>query len=311
MKTTTFLSALALGATTVSAFPSTQRHGHAHLHSKRQTLAAPYAAPSPPAGGAAAPAAGGYGLAYDLMADDGSCRSWEEIAGNVAQLAQEGYTKIRTYDVGCHVDGLANAIQQHPGMKLFAGINTVNDVAGDLTKLIYMLQPYWAIVDTVNIGNEVVNQGGSPGAVTAAIGTARGMLSSAGYTGQVVTVDTFVAHLAHPELCAASDYCAANIYAYFDGNVAAEGAGDFVRRMSTAVAGIANGKRVVTTESGWPKCGPGNGKAVAGPAQQATAMASIRAAFSGDQSDLFLFQSYDAKYKPPGPGGVEQCWGIH
>lgn len=291
------MSLLALGAT-VSAFPSTMRHGHMHATKRDYSQGQQQSA-------------GGYGLAYDLMGDDGNCRSQSQISSDVAQLAGEGYSLLRTYDVGCDVGALASACQQS-GLKLFAGINKVDNVQNDLGKLINMVSQYWDVVDTINIGNEQVNQGAaSAEQVVAALGQGRSMLSSAGYSGHVVTVDTFVAMIANPTLCTASDYCAANAHAFFDGNVGPDGAGDFVKRMQQQVSQAAGGKYTRITESGWPSCGSGNGQAVAGKSQQSQAVGSLRSAFSGDASDLIEFQSFNAMYKASGANGAEQCWGIH
>lgn len=296
------MSLLALGAT-VSAFPSTMRHGHMHATKRDYSQGQSGQQQS----------AGGYGLAYDLMADNGACRTAEQISSDVAQLAGEGYSLLRTYDVGCDVGALAAACQQS-GLKLFAGINSVSNVQGDLSKLIGMVSQYWDVIDTINIGNEQVNSGAaSASQVVSAIGQGRSMLQGAGMPSsvKVVTVDTFVAIIANPELCTASDYCAANAHAFFDGNVGPAGAGDFVKRMQQQVSNAAGGKYTRITESGWPSCGNGQGQAVAGKSQQGQAVSSLRQAFSGDASDLIEFQSTNAVYKAPGPNGAEQCWGIH
>ena len=297
---TTLLSLLALTAS-VSAHPSTLRHGHLHS-TKRQDYGAGNAASAQPWTDNV-----GYGLAYDLMADNGGCRTPAEIQADMASYSAQGITLIRTYDVGCDNGALAAAIQAHPGMKLFAGINTVTNVAGDLGKLVGMLSPYWAVVDTINIGNEQVNNGAaSVGQVVAALGQARGILGAAGYTGQIVTVDTFIAIKNNPALCQASDYCAANTHAYFDPNTGADGAGAFVKLMQQQVSAAAGGKRTVITESGWPSCG-GDG-ARTNEAAQGTAIASLKGAFASDKNNLVLFQDKNALYKKE--GGIEVCFGI-
>jgi exo-beta-1,3-glucanase (GH17 family) len=299
---TTLLSLLALGASTVSAFPSTLiGHKHQHLHAPAKRAASSWSDGN----------SRSYGIAYDLMGD-GGCRPASQVQSEVGELVGQGYTQIRTYDIGCDVGVLANAISAHPGVKLFAGLNTIANLQGDLQKLIGFLQPYFYLVETINIGNELVNAGISDaGSVAAAVGTARGILQAAGYTGNVVTVDTFVAHLANPGLCAASDYCAANIYAFFDGNVGSSDAGGFVQRMKSAVAGIAGGKEVRVTESGWSSCGGNIGAAVADPANKAAAIASIKGAFAADQSDVFIFQAFDATYKAAISGAREACFGVN
>jgi exo-beta-1,3-glucanase (GH17 family) len=294
----TLVSVLAIAATTVSAFPSSIAHSHLHRRQSPNTWTDNTAK---------------NGVAYDLMADDGSCRSASQIQSDVGFFASQNIGLVRTYDVGCDVGALAAAISAQGGsMKLFAGINQISNLQADLGKLIGMISPYFSIVDTINIGNELVNTGAaSVGAVTSALGSARGQLGAAGYSGKIVTVDTFIALMNNPELCIASDYCAANTHAFFDGNVQPEGAGDFVKRMQGLVSQAAGGKHTVVTESGWPHCGNSNGAAVPGYSQQASAMGSIKAAFAGDASDVILFQSFDAMYKAPGANGCEQCWGYN
>jgi exo-beta-1,3-glucanase (GH17 family) len=70
---------------------------------------------------------------------------------------------------------------------------------------------------------------------------------SAGYTGPVVAVDTFIAIYNNPALCDASDYIAANAHAYFDGNVAASGAGAWVSQQAQKLSSICGGKDVLIT----------------------------------------------------------------
>jgi len=132
-----------------------------------------------------------------------------------------------------------------------------------------------------------------------------GANSSAGYTGPVVAVDTFLAILNNPSLCSASDYVAANAHAYFDGTIAASGAGAWVAQQSGNLAATCGGKAVLITESGWPSAGDPNGAAVASPANQATAKSSI---LSSMGNKCVLFSAFDDAWKAPGQYDVEQHW---
>ena len=69
----------------------------------------------------------------------------------------------------------------------------------------------------------------------------------AGYTGPVVAVDTFIAIYNNPSLCNASDYIAANAHAYFDGAVAASGAGAWVAQQASKLSSLCGGKDVLIT----------------------------------------------------------------
>jgi len=251
----------------------------------------------------------GYGIAYDTIDSSGSCKSESSINGDIEFLAQQGYKLVRVYDIDCNI-GLVVSAAAANGMKVFTGINGIGNVVSDLGTLIRMINGNWASIHTINIGNEVVNDGGSAAAVIAAIGTARGLLSAAGFTGSVVTVDTFNQHEANPTLCAASDYCAANCHAFFDANIAASGAGSFVSQQASTIVGK-SGKPVIITESGWPYNGSANGDAVPSLDNQRIAISSLLSAFSSDPDRLILFQGFDASYKNPGALGVEQYFGIY
>ncbi|KIY03155.1 uncharacterized protein Z520_01622 [Fonsecaea multimorphosa CBS 102226] len=254
-------------------------------------------------------AAGGYGICYELIGNNG-CKDQTEMDSEFGFLASQGYSKIRFYDIGCDL-GVATAAASANGLQVMLGLNTIGNVVGDLGTLVGMIKGNWGPVDTVVIGNEVVNSGGSAAAVVAALAVARPILQAAGFTKSVVTVDTFTAHQNNPQLCQASDFCAVNAHAFFDPNTPANDAGTFVDGVIAPIQAKANGKQVIVTESGWPYQGSPNGQAIPSPANQQTAINSLMNAFSTNSSSLFLFQAYDATYKAPGAFGVEQYFGIY
>lgn len=165
------------------------------------------------------------------------------------------YQVIRLYGTDCNQ--VANVIAATKGnVKLFLGIFKIDSLDSEVKAIASAVNGNWGIVNTVSVGNELVNSGGaSPAQVTAAIESARSKLKVAGYSGPVVTVDTMVAMKAHPELCKASDFCAINCHAFFDGKTLPAGAGDFVKGWAKQVSDAAGGKQVVITESGWPHQG--------------------------------------------------------
>ncbi|EXJ73669.1 uncharacterized protein A1O5_03431 [Cladophialophora psammophila CBS 110553] len=254
-------------------------------------------------------AAGGYGVCYELIGSNG-CKDQGTMDSEFGFLASQGYSKIRFYDIGCDLS-VATAAAAAQGLQVMLGLNTIGNVAGDLGTLIGMINGNWGPVDTVVIGNEVVNSGGAAAAVVTALGVARPILHAAGFTKNIVTVDTFTAHQNNPSLCQASDYCAVNAHAFFDPNTSASSAGTFVEDVIAPIAQKANGKQIIVTESGWPYQGQPNGQAIPSPANQQTAINALKSAFSSNPGGLFLFQAYDATYKAPGAFGVEQFFGIY
>lgn len=321
--TSTHTSSQVTSTPTTSSIPTTTTSST--VPTTTTTTPAPTTAPPSTTASSAAPSSssvanegktignmGGLGVCYELIDSSVQCKSSAVLNSEFAFLKSQGFSRVRVYDIGCPLGVVAAAAAQN-GISLIAGLNTVGNVAGDLAKLINMVNNNWAPFDTIVIGNEVVNNNpGAVSAVVAGLSTARSVLGAAGFKGNIVTVDTFIAHASHPELCAASDYCAVNAYAYFDANTVAQDAGNFV--LNTAIAmvqKIANGKQIVVTESGWPWQGQTNGKAVPSRENQQTAIASLKSTFAGSSIPLFLFQAYDASYKAPGHLGVEPFFGIY
>lgn len=190
------------------------------------------------------------------------------------------------------------------------GIFDINKIQDECKTLIDAVKGDWGSINAVSVGNELVNQGrASVGQVTAAIGQVRDTLKGAGYSGPVVTVDTMVAMKANPELCHASDFCAINCHAFFDGNVVADAAGDFVQQWADLISGIANGKNVIVTESGWPSQGETNNKAVPSKENQAAAIDSIRLKLG---KNVILYNAYNDLWKLDRGDtfGAEKFWGI-
>ncbi|KIL94444.1 hypothetical protein FAVG1_03008 [Fusarium avenaceum] len=253
------------------------------------------------------------GVSYAPFRADHQCKTKDEIMHDMARLAED-YSLLRIYGTECdQVANVYSCAKSH-GMKVFLGIWDIDDVQAEAQKIIDGIAGDWSIVDTISVGNELVNQNiASPAKVIAALKQARALLRGAGYQGPVVTVDTFVAANANPELCTESDYCAVNAHAFFDPNTSAEEAGKW---LSDTVEGlrskIPGNKRIVVCETGWPTQGNANGKAVPGMDQQKAALGSIQEAFADHLEDLILFSAFDDLWKKAEAATfmAEQHWGI-
>ncbi|KAF4453730.1 hypothetical protein F53441_3623 [Fusarium austroafricanum] len=253
------------------------------------------------------------GIAYAPYRGDHQCKSKEEIKHDLTQLATD-FSVLRIYGTDC--DQVANVYScaKGSGMKLFLGIWNINDVQTEAKSIISAINGDWDIVDTISVGNELVNNGAaSPAKVIAAVKQARQILRTAGYQGPVVTVDTFIAAGSNPELCNESDYCAINAHAFFDATISAEEAGKWLSStVENLKSKISGNKRIVICETGWPTKGNSNGKAVPGMTQQRAALDSIRKEFSSHYEDLILFSAFNDPWKKPEAATfmAEQYWGI-
>lgn len=255
-----------------------------------------------------------FGVAYAPYNANGSCKSASQIMADFGVIGKT-YGMVRVYGVDCNQIPAVYAAANANNLRVMYGIFSLDNLGDQVATLAAGIQSDWSRVDTVSVGNELVNNGqASPQQIQDALRAARQLLTSAGWTGPVVTVDTFVAALAHPELCSSSDYCAVNIHPFFDPNTPAEKAGQFVLNMVQALRKKLGNPtaRVRVTESGWPWQGSANGQAVPGVDQQAAAVSSIRKAFAGNPEDMVLFSAFNDRWKTAAEETfyAEQFWGM-
>lgn len=255
-----------------------------------------------------------HGVTYSPYKGDSNCKTEAEVDSDFALFSKD-YGVVRLYGVDCDQVSTASKAAKKYGNKLFLGIFDVSDVESAVATMAAGLDQDWSMVDTVSVGNELVNNG----AVTAeqslaALNRARNSLRAAGYQGPVVVVDTFVAVLAHPELCDQSDYCAVNVHPFFDPNTGPPDAGAFVNSIMQRIQSKLSdpSQRIVVTETGWPWQGEPNGAAIPGLDHQSTAISSIKGTFSSNAADVFLFTAFNDLWKKAETGTfmAEQYWGM-
>lgn len=251
----------------------------------------------------------GYGITYSPYLDNGDCKSTEQVAGDFESI--NGYDFVRSYGVDCNQVATILAACKSKNMKLFLGVYDITQVTSEVNSIITTIGDDWDFVDTIAIGNEGVNDGTyTVEAVVAAISTARGLLSATGFAGKVVTVDTFVATIANPQLCEASDYAAVNCHPFFDGGVAAANAGPWLLEQMERVSSACSSKNTWITETGWPTKGDTNGDAVPGESEQQAAISSMKETVS---SNIIFFNAFNDYWKSDNSGtyGCEKYWGMY
>lgn len=251
----------------------------------------------------------GYGLVYSPYMDDGTCKTTEQVAGDLASIS--GYSFIRSYGVDCDQVATILAAVKSKDMKLMVGVYDITETTSAIQTIVSAVGDDWDYIDTIAIGNEGVNNGQyTVDAVVSAIATARSLLSATAFSGSVVTVDTFVATIANPELCENSDYAAVNCHAFFDGGVAAANAGPWVLEQMERVSAVCGGKNTWITETGWPTKGDTNGDAIPGETEQTAAIESIKSAIA---ANVILFSAYNDYWKTDNSGtfGAEKYWGMY
>ncbi|KAG5419087.1 MP65 [Candida metapsilosis] len=251
---------------------------------------------------------GAKGITYTPYADDGNCKTSSQIASDVAELS--GFDVIRLYGVDC--DQVAQVLQaKTSSQKIFAGIYDVSAISDGVQTIADAVKAHgsWSDIDTVSVGNELVNSGeATTSQIKSYVNQAKSALKSAGYTGSVVSVDTFIAVINNPELCDYSDYIAVNAHCFFDGYYTADQAGEWVlsqiQRVSSACG---NNKNVLITETGWPSKGDSNNKAVPSKENQEAAIQSIKDTCG---SASILFTAFNDLWKADGSYNAEKYWGF-
>ena len=293
--------------------PAPEHHDHEQAHKQKAQAPHSYPAPKPVTPAPEHPSSGGgsSGIAYSPYNADQSCKSSDQVKSDLAKIS--GYDMIRIYGTDCNQVSNVLPVAKAKGMKVFAGIFDINNVGNECGQLIEAVHGDWGMIDTVSIGNELVNSQGAGmiPKVISGIGIAKALLKGAGYHGPVVSVDTFNTLEQHPEICHASDYAAANAHAFFDSTVTADKAGQWAQGTAKRVE-AACGKKVVITESGWPHSGNANGLAVPSPENQKKAVASLQSAFP--HGGLIMYSAFNDLWKQDnGNGdafGCEKNYGI-
>lgn len=249
-----------------------------------------------------------HGISYSPYNADGSCKSASQVANDMELVA--GFSVIRLYGTDC--DQIASVLKAITGrgISLFLGIFDLTQILGECKDIVDATKGNWSMIKSVSVGNELVNSGrASVREVKAAIELVRLTLKASGYDGPVITVDTMITMKANPELCQASDFCAINCHAFFDGNISAEHAGDFVRDWAHEVSEATGGMSVVIAETGWPTQGNNNNKAIPSQETHDIAIRSIRRLIP---ENLILYSAFNDLWKEDSENthNAEKFWGI-
>jgi len=276
------------------------------------------AASSPAASNGSGPQ--GYGIVYSPYTDGGDCKSQDQVNSDFAKIMSyasangDSYDFVRLYGADCNQISLVLPSCEKYDLQIFAGLFNVQGpkYTKEISDLIDQAKDNWSRINTISVGNEIVNNGVVAAELVAGIVSgARATLNAAGYSGKIVAVDTAVAMVAHADkLCGVSDYVAVNAHPFFDGNVAAENSGNWLLSTMQEVSSACGGKDDVwVTETGWPTQGSSNGKAVPSVQNQKAALSSMKSSVS---SNVIWFTAFNDMWKANTAAtfNAEQYWGM-
>lgn len=253
-------------------------------------------------------------IVYSPYSNDGSCKNYDEVETDLKFLKSIGINKIRTYGVDCNIVSAVLPIASSLNFKVNQGfwisnegVDSIDDSVNNLID--YAKKNSWDVFDYITIGNEAIIEGyAKPSELIAKIKSVKKQLQDNGYTGQVTTSEPPAMFIKHPELCTESDidFVGINSHSYFNTNLFAHEAGEYITSQQKKVSELCS-KKTVITETGYPSKGIKNGNNVPSLVNQYAALKSIMEATNGDCTILSSFDDY---WKNPGPYGIEQSFGV-
>ena len=231
-------------------------------------------------------------MAYSPYTNTGTCKSASDVATDIADIASKGFSCVRLYSTDCSgLQNVGNACKQH-NLKLLAGVyiseTGISGAQEQVQDLISWGQ--WDLVEMIVLGNEAIfNEFCSASDLASFITASKQKFKSAGYSGPCTTTEPLnVLQENTNQLCGVIDVVAANLQAFFNAQVTAAGAGDFVASQLKLVGECCPGKTAYNLETGWPNAGDANGAAIPGVQEQQQAIAAIRKT-SGANSTFFSY----------------------
>lgn len=122
-------------------------------------------------------------------------------------------------------------------------------------------------------------------------------------------VDAYFEFAVHPRITEACDVLFANCYPFWEG-CPAEHSLLYLKDMYYRTRNVANGKRVIVSETGWPNIGTAEGAAV--PSLDNAMKYFIDACRWAEEDDIELiyFSSFDESWKVGAEGDVGAYWGL-
>ncbi len=122
-------------------------------------------------------------------------------------------------------------------------------------------------------------------------------------------VDAYFEFVDHPRITQACDVLLANCYPFWEG-CPAEHALLYMKEMYRRVVNVADGKRVIISETGWPNIGTPERGAVPSFENAIKYFIDTYQWAEQDDIEIFYFSSFDETWKVDAEGDVGAYWGI-
>lgn len=122
-------------------------------------------------------------------------------------------------------------------------------------------------------------------------------------------VDAYFEFVNHPRVTEACDVILANCYPFWEG-CPADYALLYMKDMYQRVTQVANGKKVIISETGWPNVGTATGGAVPSYENAIKYFIDTCQWAEADGIEIFYFSSFDEAWKVDAEGDVGAFWGL-
>lgn len=122
-------------------------------------------------------------------------------------------------------------------------------------------------------------------------------------------VDAYFEFAAHPRVTEACDVIFANCYPFWEG-CAAEHALLYMKEMYRLAVNVANGKKVIISETGWPNIGTATDSAVPSFENAIKYFVDTYRWAEQDGIEIFYFSAFDETWKVDAEGDVGAYWGL-
>ena len=122
-------------------------------------------------------------------------------------------------------------------------------------------------------------------------------------------VDAYFEFVDHPRVTEACDVLLANCYPFWEG-CPAEHALLYMKEMYRRVANVANGRKVIVSETGWPNIGSATDGAVPSFENAIKNFVDTYRWAEEDDIEIFYFSSFDETWKIDKEGDVGAYWGL-
>jgi exo-beta-1,3-glucanase (GH17 family) len=122
-------------------------------------------------------------------------------------------------------------------------------------------------------------------------------------------VDAYFKFVDHPRITEACDVILANCYPFWEG-CPADHALLYMKEMYRRVLGVANGKQVIVSETGWPNIGSSTKGAEPSFENALKNFVDTYRWAEEDDIEIFYFSSFDESWKTDKEGDVGAYWGL-